>query len=135
MIQSFVASWEKNKYQVRAAFEEKHPESYEEIVRAVVDALADVSEWDSHIPDPERIRCIDDGHYQGTLVFVIGAKGYQPGNYWYVKVGYGSCSGCDTLQAIQRHCKNPPTESQVNGYMTLALHILQGLKAMEEEAA
>ena len=40
-------------------------------------------------PGLERIHRIDDGDYQGTLVFVIGGKGYQLSTYWYVKVSYG----------------------------------------------
>ena len=81
--------------------------------------------------DPERIHQIDDGDYQGTLLFVIAARSYQPDDYWFVKVGYGSCSGCDTLQAINYSLDdNPPTDDQVSQYMTLALHIVQGLKFM-----
>lgn len=67
---------------------------------------------------------------QGALVYVIGATGYQPDKYWYVKVGYGSCSGCDTLEAIREYQDGKPTERQVNKYMTLALHIVQGLRLM-----
>ena len=46
-------------------------------------------------PDPNRITVADYGSYQGTLVFVIGATGYQPWCHWSVVVGYGSCGGCD----------------------------------------
>jgi hypothetical protein len=87
-------------------------------------------------PDPTRIHQIDDGDYQGTLLFVIAASGYQPSDYWYVKVGYGSCSGCDTLQAIDGYggySDEAPSKDQVDDYMTLALHIIQGLKSMQGE--
>ena len=84
-------------------------------------------------PDLERIHRIDDGDYQGTLVFVIGGKGYQLSTYWYVKVSYGSCSGCDTLEAIREYGGDLPKPQQVEDYMKLALHIVQGLNKMEDE--
>ena len=31
---------------------------------------------------------------------MIPEEGYQPSDYWYVRVSYGSCCGCDTLQSI-----------------------------------
>lgn len=127
MIDKFVKAWDEKKDKVRAQFAAAPPRSYEEIVKAVVEILADEDEY--YAPDPGRIHCIDDGDYQGTLLFVIAANNYQPSKYWAVYVSYGSCSGCDTLQAISDYSYGePPTEEQLNDYMTLALHILQGLK-------
>lgn len=57
--------------------------------------------------------------------------GYQPHRYWYVLVGYGSCSGCDTLEGIRNYDNTPPNENQVQEYWTLCLHVAQGLKEME----
>jgi hypothetical protein len=131
MIKAFVEKWEAGKDGLRKHFESAHPENYKAIVKAVIDCIADEHEYD--LPDPSRIHEIDDGDYQGTLVYVIGGGGYQPSSYWYVKVSYGSCSGCDTLQAIKDYSSEQPTERQVAGYMTLALHILQGLKPMQAE--
>lgn len=125
MIQKFVDLWERRKHTVREQFAQAHPESYEAIVKAVVEILGDDEEYDS--PDPERIMVIDHGHYQGTLVFVIASKGYQPFEYWAVMVGYGSCSGCDTLERIRVYDDGTPSQEQVEDYMTLALHIVQGL--------
>lgn len=126
MIQSFVLAWEENKAAVRAAFEAKHSEEYIDVVRAVVSMLNGSAQG----PDPERIHKVDDGDYQGTLIFVIGETGYQPSRYWYVKVDYGSCSGCDTLQDIRGYGPDAPTTEQVDQYMILALHVLQGLREM-----
>lgn len=128
MIQKFVDKWDANKDKLREQFATAAvPERYIDIVREVVKILNDDDEDGSL--DPERIHAIDDGHYQGTLLFVIGATGYQPDTYWAVSVSYGSCSGCDTLQSIRDDgpYDAPPTESQINDLMTLALHIVQGL--------
>lgn len=128
MIQEFVDRFFENKGQLEKFFSEKHPEDYTEIVREVVKTVC----GDDHPRmDENRIHVIDDGDYQGTLVYVIGASGYQPYNYWYVKVYYGSCSGCDTLQSINSYSDEPPDEGQVKDYMTLALHIVQGLCKMD----
>jgi ABC-type multidrug transport system ATPase subunit len=42
-------------------------------------------------------------NYQGTLLYMIPLKTYQPSEYDYLMtyIGYGSCSGCDTLEAIR----------------------------------
>ena len=127
MIQKFIDRFNSKKDWVESQFKEKHPDSYKDIVKIVIQTLTGTSDY---CPDPERIHCVDDGNYQGTLLFVIGAEGYQPDNYWFVKVGYGSCSGCDTLQAIHHYSDEPPNDEQVKDYMTLALHVVQGLKSM-----
>ena len=129
-----VAAWDANKAKVRKVFEAGHPENYKAVVRAVVQMLHDASdEYDR--PDPERIHEIDDGDYQGTLVYVIGASGYQPDRYWYVRVSYGSCSGCDTLQHILNWGEGRPSADQVDQYMTIALHIVQQIREMSGESA
>lgn len=133
MIDEFVKVWDEHKDEVRAAFTEKHPESYEVVVKTVIELLARHIDDYGETPDPERIHVIDDGDYQGTLLFVIGGDGYQPDNYWFVKVGYGSCSGCDTLQAISGYSDEPPTAEQLDDYMTLALHVVQRLHTMQGE--
>lgn len=134
MIEEFTKAWFANLHAMREKFTAQHPEDYTAIVRAVVQMLAAASD-DYDKPDPERIHEIDDGHYQGTLVYVIGCAGYQPDKYWYVKVGYGSCSGCDTLQAISGYSSEPPNDTQVSEYMTLALHIVQGLRLTGDSEA
>ena len=75
-----------------------------------------------------------DGSYSGTLVYVIGEGGYEPSDYWYVKISYGSCSGCDTLQRILDDLWDEEAkEQQTQDYMTLALHVVQGLKKMGDD--
>ena len=129
MIQVFVDKFMARREALRKKFVKKHPESYEDIVKGVVLLLADEDEY-GEAPDPERIHAINDGDYQGTLLFVIAANGYQPSDYWYVKVGYGSCSVCDTLKGIRNYEDDPPSAEQVEEYMTLALHIVQGIKKL-----
>ncbi len=132
MILSFVAAFEAKRAEMLAAFSEKHPSSYHGIVRSVIEVVSNPDE--GRAPDPERIHLVDDGDYQGTQVFIIGASGYQPSDYWYVRVAYGSCSGCDTLEGIRDYGEGKPTEQQARDYMTLALHVVQGLRKMDDLA-
>lgn len=130
MIKEFVERWDSKKSEIEAKLTLGHPESYETLVKYVVEILHDGSEYAS--PDPERITLIDHGDYQGTLLFIIGATGYQPHDYWSVKVWYGSCSGCDTLEAIRKYRSGIPTPEQIKDYMTLCLHIVQNLCVIGE---
>jgi hypothetical protein len=131
MIKEFVDIFQNNSDKLREVFKLKHPGNYENIVKSIIELIASKLEnYDS--PDPERIHVIDDGDYQGTLLFVIAGKGYQPSNYWYVKVGYGSCSGCDTLESIRSWPDDGVSDEQVKDYMQLALNIVQELKPMQE---
>jgi hypothetical protein len=131
MIQKFVDRFMANKPKLEAVFREKHSERYLDIVEAVIEAIHDPDELGDI--DPKRIHEIDDGHYQGTLLYLIADNSYQPDEYWYVKVAYGSCSGCDTLQGINGYTGEKPTDNQVKEYMTLALHIVQGLKKLDDD--
>lgn len=128
----FVERFMNNKNTLRDWFKSKHPESYKDIVCKVVE---NITSDDYEDIDPSRIHEIDDGDYQGTLLYIIGANNYQPDKYWFVKVDYGSCSGCDTLAAIRDSWdyNKSPTEQQVEDYMILALHIVQGIKLLGGE--
>lgn len=83
--------------------------------------------------DIDKITVIDDGDYQGTQLFFIPTTAYQPdaSEYLWVSNYYGSCSGCDTLQAINDYEDGLPTPEQVQEYMGLALHLIQRMKPLE----
>lgn len=129
MISEFVKVWDRDKNKIKDFFDKNHPENYIDIVRQVVKMLSesDLTGFGDHEkPDPDRIHEIDDGDGRGTLVYVIGGGWYQTNKYWYVKVKYGSCCGCDTLEYI----RGETGEERVRQYMMLALHIIQGLRLM-----
>jgi hypothetical protein len=132
VIIEFVKRFNEKEADLRAKLSGAHVKNYGALVKIVIEAITSESDYGDFSPDPERITEIDHGDYQGTLLFVVADKGYQPSKYWFVKVGYGSCSGCDTLQGICNYEADKPTASQVNDYYTLALHIVQGLKSMQD---
>lgn len=84
------------------------------------------SKWDC-----DNITQVDNGDYQGTLLFLIPMDTYQPSEYEYLMtyVGYGSCSGCDTLMAIQEWPDEPtpPTSDQLDDYMSLCKDIVMNM--------
>jgi len=130
MIQEFVDRFMKNKDELREYFRIKKPNNYSDIVKMVV-KLISPKDWRCEL-DYENIYEIDDGDYQGTLVYIIHEKCYQPYTYYAVKVSYGSCSGCDTLKSIISNYEYGDVVSReeecLKDYMSLALHIVQGIE-------
>jgi hypothetical protein len=71
--------------------------------------------------DAGEITEIDNGNHQGTLLYLIPERTYQPSEYEYLMtyIGYGSCSGCDLLQSIQPWDKSKITDETVKDFMSL----------------
>lgn len=96
---------------------------YIDLVRMVVkNVFVEDIKWDD-----SKITVIDNGDYQGTLLFLIPADTYQPSENEYLMtfVDYGSCSGCDTLQSIQEGWREAPlAERQVKDFMALCKDIV-----------
>ena len=129
MIQEFVNAFMKNKESCKTKLQERHPDNYEDMVRIVLETINEKEDTLHKKPNSFRIHEIDDSEYQGVLLFIIPENTFQPINYWAVKVLYGSCSASDVLQNIKGSCSaKTPTEEQLDDYMSLALHIVQGLK-------
>ena len=119
MLKYCVDQWEKNKENLRKALEQfdfdKDYMGYKVLMSLIITHILE-NKWDS-----ENFTTIDDGDYQGTLLFVIPERTYQPGagDYLMTYVEYGSCSCCDTMLAILG------SDTMVEDLMTLALHMIQ----------
>lgn len=136
MIKEFIEKWDKYKNELEEYFKTNKQleySSYELIVKALFDIIINKDEEDKF--DTENITVIDDGDYQGTQIFILHKDWYQPSveDYVYTNTYYGSCSGCDTLLAINKYDEDLPNEEQIKEYMTLALHLLQKCKYMIDE--
>ena len=138
MIQAFVDRYMKNKEQLREVFRKGHPADYMEVVRNVVAVLGEDDDYNT--PYPDMITQVGTPDYSGNYLFVVEG---DYGKFWCVVVAYGSCSACDTLQSIKYDGSdydedgeqlNSVSEKQLDGYMTLALHIVQKLKALHDES-
>ena len=109
MIKYALKKWSENKDALRNAIQQTEKDKrcfwdYNDIVKLVCRYIfnENVSDEDPMI-NVDGITMIDNGDYQGTLIFMLPFDTDQPAEYEYLMtyVGYGSCSGCDTLQRIQ----------------------------------
>lgn len=126
MIKYCLDCWNKNQQSLREQLEKDaslNSCEYEYLVKLVTRYILG-KEWDA-----ENIIVVDNGDYQGTLLFLIPRDTYQPSEdeYLMTYVGYGSCSGCDTLQAIQEHGENIPTPEQLKDFMSLCKDLVTNM--------
>ena len=102
---------------------------YIDIVKMVCRCILNVNmiEGDPEI-DVDKITMIDNGDYQGTLLFMLPFCTYQPSesDYLMAFVGYGSCSGCDTLQGIQSD-DALSNQDMTDSYLTLCRDIVNNI--------
>lgn len=125
MIQEFADRFISQKEAMIADFVANKPSSYDDLFKKTVTVLSVPGEY--RTLDPNRITVIDHGDYQGTRLFVVAVTGYQPSTYYATLVSYGSCSGCDSLEAIVGY-QETITESQANELWTMCLHMVQKMK-------
>ena len=135
MIKYALKKWDKNKDVLRNAIQQTEKDKrsawdYNDIVKLVCRYIfnENVTDKDPKI-NIEGITMIDNGGYQGTLLFMMPFDTYQPAEYEYLMtyVGYGSCSGCDTLQRIQLDELYYNVESDddlIDSYMALCRDIV-----------
>lgn len=127
MIKYCLDCWNKNQQSLRQQLETDtslNGCNYEYLVKLVAKHILG-NEWDA-----ENITVIDNGDYQGTLLFLIPKDTYQPSEYEYLMtyVGYGSCSYCDTLQSIQDWGDDKPlTPKQVEDFMKLCKDLVTNM--------
>lgn len=135
MIKEFAQAWDANKLQLRnylAGHDQVQYETYKDLVTILFDVVVNpYMKALSRSPyDTCKITEIDDGDYQGALLYVIPVETCQPSPWEYVITfqWYGSCSGCDELQGISNYEGGKPTNEQLDDYMQLCLHMLQHCK-------
>lgn len=106
-------------------------DSYEDVFGLIIEVILNNNDKELKW-DVSKLTRVDDGDYQGTILFVIPEDCYQPDEASYLMgyVGYGSCSGCDALQAIT---PSPWGEEEydvnktVSEFMRLAAQMLSGI--------
>lgn len=139
MLKVLAKQWCKNRNQLKNYLKDNYGKlnllTYKDIVKI---AFEQIYENEPRALDLERVTEIDDGDYQGTLLFIIPFKTYQPSHYEYLMtyIEYGSCSSCDTLQSLQADCyyygydagqaeaEEDFINQKINGFMHLCKDIL-----------
>lgn len=132
MLKILKEKWNKNENLLKERIDKMTPEEfsnlqYKNIVELTFETIFNNSDYKYENLNIKRITEIDDGDYQGTLVYLIPFDTYQPseGEYLMTNVGYGSCSGCDTLLDIQGYDYDKPiTENQKSGLLQLCRDII-----------
>lgn len=129
MLKIIKEQWDKNRDLLRAALEEGETFNecgYVDLVKLSFEKIFNTGINHDYLLNLKRITEIDNGDYQGTLLYVIPFDTYQPSEHDHLMtyVNYGSCSGCDTLQAIQCGHDRKLTEAQVKNFMALCKDIL-----------
>ena len=130
MLKALVEKWDKNRDKLQHELETRtdiRGMVYRDIVALTFDMIYNDDEETGKL-NVRRITEIDDGDYQGTLLYLIPFEWYQPSenDYLMTCVGYGSCSGCDTLQAILSYdySEGVLVKRQVDDFMTLCKDII-----------
>lgn len=135
MLEYCKEKWAKNEDKLRKVISESEDHMlwrYEDLIKMVVEIILNKgSESGSHYVWSTDIQEIDDGDYQGSLLYIIHRDCYQPdkSDYLITAVEYGSCSYCDTLQRIQSlHYGVCPTDEQTKEYMDLCRDMVVSMK-------
>ena len=142
MLKYCLEKWNKNRDKLEAYIrtdDRIYDCAYTYLVKLVVDIiLNDGKSEDEYFSDyrwdSDKITTIDNGDYQGTLLFLIPKDAYQPSEYEYLMtcVDYGSCCVCDTLQHIQSlyyydDDNDGLKEKAMKEYLTLCKDILTNM--------
>lgn len=131
MIAYCLEKWNRNKDKLKAHLS-KHPDLYNVeylgLVKMVVEYILNDDERDIEW-DIYKITEIDNGENQGTLLYLIPEESYQPSENQYLMtyVGYGSCSGCDTLLSIRPGIDEMLSEEGLKAYMALCKDIITNM--------
>ena len=128
MIKEFIEKWGQGKDKLYEKFFAKEPDGYSDIVKEVIMMINPQKKY--NLPYHENITCIDGESYQGTNLYIIRTWDLDS-KFWYVFVDYGSCSGCDSSEAIL--ASDDSKEQKTKDFVTLAMHIVQSIKLIEEE--
>lgn len=123
MLKYCYEKWNENKHILEAKLRQTDLSciDYKDLLAITVVCILNNGEYLDHTWNVEKITEIDDGNYQGTLIYLIPEKTYQPSEYEYLMtyMGYGSCSGCDLLLSIQPYSKEETDEDDIKAFMSL----------------
>lgn len=143
MIQKYVDAWieNKDKYEewLRGLDYNWYVVDYEIMVKQLINLVINpcINDGYEGALQADSVTVIDNGDYQGTQIFIIPYDVYQPNEeeYVYTHVGYGSCSGCDTLlNALSLSDYDEKlSDGTVDMLMVLALHLIENFKPLAPE--
>lgn len=122
--------WGKNQDKLReelSSRDDLNECSYKDLVKITFDKIYnDESRFDYDNLSVDRVHEIDDGGYQGVLIYLIPFNTCYPDpeDYLMTFAWYGSCSGCDALQGAQACETGKLTERQVKDFMSICKDLI-----------
>lgn len=133
MLNVCVKQWYENKELLKDALEndrDLEDREYKDLVKLVIKYVINPGLPDAEyngLWDYTRITEIDEGNYQGTLLYLIPRETYQPNfdDYLITYVDYGSCTVCDTLKNIRACADAVSKEKTIKSYLDLCRNIVQ----------
>lgn len=136
MIKFFIEKWNKNNHLLEKYIKD-NPDammdlSYKGLVSLVVESIINAnSEREILNSNMNSITEVDNGDYQGTLLYLIPFETYQPSYDEYIITfcSYGSCSACDTLEGVKSdYSDSKNIDTFTKDFMTMSLHIIQNMQ-------
>lgn len=129
MLKILIEKWDRNKDKLKEELKHRKMDyEYKDLVNLTFSIIYNSDNDDGRYKlDINNITEIDNGEYQGTLLYIIPFDTYQPNESEYLMtyVGYGSCSVCDTLLYITDYnYEEIPNEEQLNGLMQLCKDLI-----------
>ena len=101
MMKKALELWDKNQEELKKAIDKIPREKYDDLTYLDLVRLTFKHIFELETGELARITEIDNGHYQGTLFYVIPLRfDPSPDEYFTTYSYYGSCSGCDALQGL-----------------------------------
>lgn len=132
MIKIIKEKWAKNESKLREKlgkkaekFSDLEEVSYKSLLELTLNTIynSDLVKGVEFLADTNNITEVNDGSYNGTIMFLIPFDDTSPSqeDYLLTYVNYGSCSYCDTLQRIKFDLEYDykSTEETVNDLLTL----------------
>lgn len=134
MYSKAIKAWDENQENLKTAISKctlSQLGSYTDLVALLIQEVL----YKSDLQISKEYLEINDGDYQGTLIYILHRDVYQPSadEYYSMWVSYGSCSVCDTLESIifaSGSDNSKPSEQQVKELWTLCLHFIQSFKPL-----
>lgn len=121
--------WNKNRGKLYdAILNHDLPIHYIDLVKLSVDCILNDGNDEYFKWDTQNITVIDNGDYQGTLLFMIPEDTYQPSECGYLLTyaGYGSCSGCDSILSITSY-EDEMTDLIAKGLLMLCKDLITNI--------
>lgn len=129
MIKIMKELWNKHEKELRERLAKRtdvHQMEYVDLVHLTFETIFNGDDREVELNLKEMTE-IDNGNYQGTMLYLIPFKTYQPAEYEYLMtyVRYGSCSGCDALKAAKSWCdEGPLTGKELKAVMAICKDIV-----------